>query len=184
MSWRLCNKYEIFPLQKKWSFCETYTESNRPDGYRLVSCCHRIVCATHAARRGAMCNASTDALPSSNCPRETILDTGPATELKTGPKFFLDYPCDLKKGEKITFVLSLHGGGSIPNWQRHYFPLLDYTDKYRLVVANRRFAATLIKFPKPQRSGSGAHGRARRRAGFSARPAVVRFLSYLRDGRT
>jgi len=122
--------------------------------------------------------------PSSNCPRETILDTGPATELKTGRKFFLDYPCDLKKGEKITFVLSLHGGGSIPNWQRHYFPLLDYTDKYRLVVANRRFAATLIKFPKPQRSGSGAHGRARRRAGFSARPAVVRFLSYLRDGRT
>jgi len=46
--------------------------------------------------------------PSSNCPRETILDTGPATELKTGRKFFLDYPCDLKKGEKITFVLSLH----------------------------------------------------------------------------
>ena len=73
--------------------------------------------------------------PSSNCPRETILDTGPATELKTGRKFFLDYPCDLKKGEKVTFVLSLHGGGSIPNWQRHYFPLLDYKDKYRLVVA-------------------------------------------------
>src|SRR5262249_22198488 len=27
------------------------------------------------------------------------------------------------------------GGGSIPNWQRHYFPLLDYKDKYRLVIA-------------------------------------------------
>ena len=73
--------------------------------------------------------------PSSNCPRETIQDIGPATELKTGRKFFLDYPCDLKKGEKVTFVLSLHGGGSIPNWQRHYFPLLDYKDKYRLVIA-------------------------------------------------
>src|SRR5262249_59916180 len=73
--------------------------------------------------------------PSSNCPRETIQDIGPATELKTGRKFFLDYPYDLKRGEKVTFVLSLHGGGSIPNWQRHYFPLLDYKDKYRLVVA-------------------------------------------------
>jgi hypothetical protein len=41
----------------------------------------------------------------------------------------------LKKGEKVTFILSLHGGGSYGNWQRHYFPLLDYVDKYRLVVA-------------------------------------------------
>ena len=49
--------------------------------------------------------------------------------------YFLDYPCDLKRGEKVTFILSLHGGGSYGNWQRHYFPLLDYTDKYRLVVA-------------------------------------------------
>src|SRR6266545_1873428 len=29
----------------------------------------------------------------------------------------------------------LHGAGSYGNWQRHYFPLLDYVDKYRLVVA-------------------------------------------------
>src|SRR5436190_13070982 len=32
-------------------------------------------------------------------------------------------------------ILSLHGAGSWGNWQRHYFPLLDYVDKYRLVVA-------------------------------------------------
>ena len=32
-------------------------------------------------------------------------------------------------------VISLHGGGSYGNWQRHYFPLLDYKDKYRLVIA-------------------------------------------------
>ena len=49
--------------------------------------------------------------------------------------FFLDYPCDLKPGEKVMFVLSLHGAGSFGNWQRHYFPLLDYKDKYRLVIA-------------------------------------------------
>ena len=35
----------------------------------------------------------------------------------------------------MTFILSLHGGGSYGNWQRHYFPILDYVDKYRLVVA-------------------------------------------------
>jgi poly(3-hydroxybutyrate) depolymerase len=73
--------------------------------------------------------------PGANCPREMITNMGPATEPRTGRTFFLDYPCDLKKGEKVTFVLSLHGAGSIPNWQRHYFPLLDYKDKYRLVVA-------------------------------------------------
>jgi pimeloyl-ACP methyl ester carboxylesterase len=73
--------------------------------------------------------------PAANCPRDTIRDPGPATEMKTGRKYFLDYPCDLKKGEKVTFILSLHGAGSIGNWQRHYFPLLDYKDKYRLVIA-------------------------------------------------
>jgi hypothetical protein len=35
----------------------------------------------------------------------------------------------------VTFVLSLHGGGSYGNWQRHYFPIVDYKDKYRLVIA-------------------------------------------------
>src|SRR4029077_4741925 len=50
-------------------------------------------------------------------------------------RFFLDYPCDLKRGEKVTFVLSLHGGGSYGNWQRHYFPIVDFKDKYRLVIA-------------------------------------------------
>jgi poly(3-hydroxybutyrate) depolymerase len=54
---------------------------------------------------------------------------------KTGRQYFLDYPCDLKKDEKVIFVLNLHGGGSIENWQRHYFPIVDYKDKYRLVIA-------------------------------------------------
>jgi hypothetical protein len=55
--------------------------------------------------------------------------------MKTRRTYFLDYPCDLKKGEKVTFILSLHGGGSYGNWQRHYFPLMDYKDKHRLVIA-------------------------------------------------
>jgi hypothetical protein len=31
--------------------------------------------------------------------------------------------------------MSLHGFGSYGNWQRHYFPLMDYKDQYRLVIA-------------------------------------------------
>jgi len=64
-----------------------------------------------------------------------VVNQGNVVEMKTRRTYFLDYPCDLKKGEKVTFILSLHGGGSYGNWQRHYFPLLDYVDKYRLVVA-------------------------------------------------
>jgi hypothetical protein len=73
--------------------------------------------------------------PDANCPADVIAQTGAAVESKTGRNFFLDYPCNLKAGEKVTFILSLHGAGSIGNWHRHYFPLIDYKDKYRLVIA-------------------------------------------------
>lgn len=66
---------------------------------------------------------------------EQFAPKGEAVDPKTGRNFFLDFPCDYKPGEKVTFILSLHGGGSIGNWQRHYFPAVDYVDKYRLVVA-------------------------------------------------
>ena len=73
--------------------------------------------------------------PDKYCPGEVVINGGPVVEPKTGRTYFLDYPCDLKKGEKVTFILSLHGGGSYGNWQRHYFPLLDFKDKYRMVIA-------------------------------------------------
>ncbi len=73
--------------------------------------------------------------PDRECSGATVINQGNIVEMKTRRTYFLDYPCDLKKGEKVTFILSLHGGGSYGNWQRHYFPLLDYVDKYRLVVA-------------------------------------------------
>jgi poly(3-hydroxybutyrate) depolymerase len=69
------------------------------------------------------------------CSAALIGNTGNAVEPVSGRKFFLDYPCDLKPGEKVTFVLSLHGGGSIGNWQRHYFPIMDLKEAYRLVIA-------------------------------------------------
>jgi pimeloyl-ACP methyl ester carboxylesterase len=73
--------------------------------------------------------------PDSECSGATIINQGPVVEMKTRRTYFLDYPCDLKQGEKVTFILSLHGGGSYGNWQRHYFPIMDYKDKYRLVIA-------------------------------------------------
>src|SRR5580692_10582115 len=73
--------------------------------------------------------------PDANCPGPLVIESGTAVEPKTGRQFFLDYPCDLKKGEKVTFILLLHGFGSYGNWQRHYFPLMDYKEKYRLVIA-------------------------------------------------
>ncbi|MGI1679040.1 MAG: alpha/beta hydrolase [Cellvibrionaceae bacterium] len=81
--------------------------------------------------------------PDENCPSELIIATGEIVDPRTGRKFFLDYPCDLKPGEKVTFILNLHGGGSYGGWQRHYFPIMDFKDEYRLVVATpnspRRF---------------------------------------------
>jgi hypothetical protein len=86
---------------------------------------------------GATCAAGAPYLhcPDRECSGATVVNQGNVVEMKTRRTYFLDYPCDLKKGEKVTFILSLHGGGSYGNWQRHYFPLLDYVDKYRLVVA-------------------------------------------------
>jgi len=70
------------------------------------------------------------------CPPEVIADQGNAVDPETGRAFFLDYPCDLQAGDQVTFILNLHGGGSIGNWQRHYFPVMDLKEEYRLVVAS------------------------------------------------
>jgi len=61
--------------------------------------------------------------------------TEQVTEPKTGRTFLLDYPCDLKAGEKVTFILSLHGGGSSGTWQRRYFPAFEQKERHRLVIA-------------------------------------------------
>lgn len=63
-------------------------------------------------------------------------------EPRTGRKFYLDFPSDLRAGEKLVFLLSLHGGGSNGKWQHEYFPAADYTDKYRLVIATPTAATT------------------------------------------
>ncbi len=73
--------------------------------------------------------------PDEGCTTDRVINQGPAVEMKTRRTYFIDYPCDLQKDEKVTFILALHGAGSYGNWQRNYFPLIDYKDKYRLVIA-------------------------------------------------
>jgi hypothetical protein len=99
-----------------------------------------VLGGTAAAAPGSITGASCHAPPRVNCPEANCLPAltgaeGNATEPKTKRKFFLDYPCDLKPGEDVVFVLNLHGAGSIGNWQRHYFPIVDLKEKYRIVVA-------------------------------------------------
>src|SRR4051812_2478668 len=66
-----------------------------------------------------------------------------AVEPKSGRKFVLQYPCDLKKGEKVTLILNIHGFGSSSQYQHRYFPAGDYINKYRLVVATPTAAAAM-----------------------------------------
>jgi len=58
-----------------------------------------------------------------------------AVDPDTGRKYTLDFPDDLEPGEPVTFLLSLHVGGSVGAWQRLYFPAQDVAAKYRLVIA-------------------------------------------------
>jgi hypothetical protein len=58
-----------------------------------------------------------------------------ALDEQTGRKFYLDDPDDPQPGEKVVFLLNLHGGGSVGAWQRAYFPAVDYKERYRLVIA-------------------------------------------------
>lgn len=73
--------------------------------------------------------------PDADCPAAVVTNGGSVVEPRTGRTYFLDYPCDLQPGEDVMLVLSLHGGGSYGNWQRHYFPVLDLVDRHRIVVA-------------------------------------------------
>jgi len=52
-----------------------------------------------------------------------------AVDEKSGRKFFLDDPDDLRDGEPLVFLLSLHGGGSVGQWQHAYFPAHDLKEQ-------------------------------------------------------
>jgi len=70
------------------------------------------------------------------CPPDLMAAPGNAVDPKTGRRFFLDFPCGLKRGDKVIFILSLHGATSAGAWQRNYFRAAALKDKYRLVIAS------------------------------------------------
>jgi hypothetical protein len=72
--------------------------------------------------------------PDHACEDAVVTQEGPSVELKTRRPFFLDCPSDYKPGDKVNVLLSLHGAGSYANWQRNYFPAMDFKDKYHLVI--------------------------------------------------
>ncbi len=78
--------------------------------------------------------------PTDRCTRgedcgQLVVEQGTAVNPDTGRNYYLDYSCDLTKDDKVTIVLNLHGGGSYGNWTRHYFPIMDHVQDYKLVVA-------------------------------------------------
>jgi hypothetical protein len=106
--------------------------------------------ATGRTLGGVACTSPPSAHCQGACTTADLAEQGNLVEPKTGRKFFLDYPCDLKRNEKVVFILSLHGAGAIGNWHRHYFPALDYVSKYRLVIAT-----PTAGIPAAARSGVG-----------------------------
>jgi hypothetical protein len=63
------------------------------------------------------------------------LVTNAVSDERTGRKFTLDEPDDIRPDEGLTFLLNLHGGGSVGMWQHEYFPAYLFATKYRLIVA-------------------------------------------------
>ena len=96
---------------------------------------------------GVACHSPPPQHCGEECVPALLAELGNATEPKSGRKFFLDYPCDLKPSENVVVILSIHGAGSIGNWQRHYFPAMDYTDEYRLVIATPTAASSAALIP-------------------------------------
>src|SRR5579859_5892472 len=96
---------------------------------------------------GVACKSPPPVHCSGDACQAVLGDPGNAVDPKTGRKFWLDYPCDLKPGDKVVFILNIHGAGSIGQWQRHYFPAMDYKDKYKLVVATPTAATSPSRVP-------------------------------------
>lgn len=108
--------------------------------------------ALPALAQPSLADVACETPPAAHCgPGECALATlrmaGNAVDPATGRRFFLDYPCDLKPGDKVVFILNLHGAGSNGNWQRHYFPAMDLKERYRLIVATPTAATSTALAP-------------------------------------
>lgn len=123
-----------------------YRQCRRTLGSLAVAMCATASGLGAQALADVVCETPPPTHCGERCSREQIADRGNAVDPDTGRRFFLDFPCDLAPDEDVLFILSVHGAGSIGNWQRHYFPALDYLADYRLVIAT------------PTAAGSGSIG--------------------------
>ena len=123
---------------------------SKMNGWQVMVLLALTAIGTDAAQASDPLGVACAAPPSLHCNNgdcaSVLAEPGNATDPLTGRQYFLDYPCDLKPGEDLVFILNIHGAGSIGNWQRHYFPAMDLKEKYRLVVAT------------PTAAGSGSMG--------------------------
>lgn len=111
------------------------SETNPPAGSETTSSADAQAVAEPLVLSAAACTPP----PVDRCVRgeecgALVTQQGPATNPVTDRNYYLDYSCSLKKGEPVNLVLNLHGAGSYGNWQRHYFPLVDFVEDYDLVV--------------------------------------------------
>ena len=66
------------------------------------------------------------------------------TDEQTGRKYFLDVSRE-EPTHGYTFLLNLHGGGSVGQWQREYFPAYEVKDDFGLIIATPS-CATKVPF--------------------------------------
>jgi hypothetical protein len=105
----------------------------------VASACAAGAFAQQAAPASTLLGTNCDAPPIYHCPdtaceSPVVTQPGNTVEMKSRRTYFLDCPAGYKPGDKVTLVLSLHGGGSYANWQRNYAPFMDVKDKYKLVI--------------------------------------------------
>ena len=62
-----------------------------------------------------------------------------------GRKFYLDEPDDLQNGRPLTFILSLHGGGSVGAWREAFIRMPYLRDL--LLKTSRTFGISIPFLP-------------------------------------
>ncbi len=108
-------------------------------GSALTACAGAALAQPAAPPAGTLLGTNCNAPPAYHCPdaaceSPVVTQPGNTVEMRSRRTYFLDCPAGYKPGDKVTLVLSLHGGGSYANWQRNYAPFMDVKDKYKLVI--------------------------------------------------
>src|SRR5580658_8541320 len=72
-----------------------------------------------------------------DCPGPVVIDQGTAGEPKTGRKFFIDYPCNLKRAEKVDQY--------VPNLRKYRAIAMDVGLQDTLMGDNKELDRSLVR---------------------------------------